>query len=200
MVRAIKFLNLNLWALIVIFLACAQPTLGQSQITASIGGTVLDSSGQSAGQARVTIFNADRAITRTYTTEENGFFSFTLLPPATYLLEVEATGFKQAKQEGVTLAAGQTANLNINLVIGAVTETVEVSSQAPLLNSENANIASDISSRQVSELPLNLRNVIGLAVLNSSVSNAAAMIGSAAFLFPEGSMAPRRRWPPSTMY
>jgi hypothetical protein len=65
--------------------------------------------------------------------------------------------------------------LNISLIIGAVSERIEVTSEAPLLNAENANIASDISARQVSELPLNLRNVIGLAVLNSSVSNAAEL-------------------------
>lgn len=176
MARASKSLKLGLlWSALLAFLVCGQSALGQSQITASISGTVLDSSGQSVSGARVTIFNADRAITRTYTTDDNGFFTFTLLPPATYLLEIGATGFKQYKQEGITLSAGQTANLNVSLTIGAVSETIEVSSQAPLLNSENANIASDISSRQVSELPLNLRNVIGLAVLNYSVSNAAEL-------------------------
>jgi len=122
MARASKFLNLRfLWLALVVFLAGGQSMLGQSQITASISGTVLDSSGQSVGRARVTIFNADRAITRAYTTEDNGFFTFTLLPPATYLLEVEAPGFKQFKQEGITLAAGQTANLNLPLTVGAVT-------------------------------------------------------------------------------
>src|ERR1700761_9440146 len=176
MERASKFLSLRfLLSTLMVLLVCGQAAMGQSQINASISGTVLDSSGQTVSGARVTIFNADRAITRTFTTEENGFFTFTLLPPATYLLEVGANGFKQYKQEGITLAAGQTANLNVSLTIGAVSETIEVSSQAPLLNLDNANIASDISSRQVSELPLNLRNVIGLAVLNSSVSNAAEL-------------------------
>jgi len=61
------------------------------------------------------------------------------------------------------------------LALGAVSETIEVSSQAPLLDADNANISSDISSKQVAALPLNLRNVIGLAVLNSSVSNAAEL-------------------------
>ncbi len=61
------------------------------------------------------------------------------------------------------------------MTVGAVTESIEITSQAPLLNTDNANISSDISARQVAELPLNLRNVIGLAVLNSSVSNAAEL-------------------------
>jgi hypothetical protein len=147
----------------------------QSQITASLSGTVLDASGQAINGATVTLSSSERAITRSYKTDENGLFAFALLPPATYDLTVGATGFKQFKQQGISLAAGQTANQSVTLTVGAVTESIEVTSQAPLLNAENANIASDISARQVQELPLNLRNVIGLAVLNSSVSNAAEL-------------------------
>lgn len=97
------------------------------------------------------------------------------MPAAAYKLEIESPGFKHYAQDGITLAAGQAADQKVTLTIGAVTENIEVTSEAPLLNSENANIASDISARQVAELPLNLRNVIGLAVLNSSVSNAAEL-------------------------
>jgi hypothetical protein len=85
----------------------------------------------------------ERGVFRSYTTQENGLYIFTLLPPDTYNLEVEAPGFKRYRQEGITLAAGQTASLNISLIIGAVSERIEVTSEAPLLNAENANIASD---------------------------------------------------------
>jgi hypothetical protein len=98
---------------------------------------------------------------------------FPQLPPAVYTLQAAATGFKHYKQAGISLAAGQTATQDVSLALGAVSEEVVVLSQAPLLNADNANISSDVSARQVAELPLNLRNVIGLAVLNSSVSNAA---------------------------
>src|SRR6202000_2708489 len=109
MARASKFVSLRLlWSALVFLLVCGPLAFGQSQITASISGTVLDSSGQSVAQARVTIFNAERAITREFTTDASGFFSFTFLPPATYVVEVEAQGFKHYKQEGVSLAAGQT--------------------------------------------------------------------------------------------
>ena len=161
--------------ILLLLLAGGRQLYAQSQITASLSGAVLDASGQTVNSARVTLTSQERGVSRSYTTQENGLYSFTLLPPDTYNLEVEAPGFKHYKQEGINLAAGQTASMNINLIIGGVTERIEVTSQVPLLNAENANIASDISARQVSELPLNLRNVIGLAVLNSSVSNAAEL-------------------------
>jgi len=154
----------------------AASAFGQGQtIMASLNGSVFDPSGQPVSGAKLTLTDATRGLTRSYTTDEAGLYSFTLLPPSTYKLEVEAPSFKRYVQEGITLAAGQVADQKVSLTLGPVTEVIEVDSQAPLLNSENANIASDISARQVAELPLNLRNVIGLAVLNSSVSNAAEL-------------------------
>ena len=165
-----------LLATLVLLLLSAKPGYSQGQaVTATLSGVVTDASGQTVNGAKVTLSNSDRGITRSYSTEENGLYSFTLLPPASYTLEIEAPGFKKYVQDDLSLVAGQAANQNVGLTIGALTERVEVSSDAPLLNSENANIASDISARQVAELPLNLRNVIGLAVLNSSVSNAAEL-------------------------
>lgn len=164
-----------LFGALLLFFAAGQQLHAQSQITASLGGTVLDASGKAVNGAKVRLTSPNRGFSRTYSTVENGLYTFTLLPPDTYNLEVEAAGFKHYKQEGINLAAGETADQNVNLAVGSVNEIIEVTSQAPLLNAENANIASDVSARQVSELPLNLRNVIGLAVLNSSVSNAAEL-------------------------
>jgi len=146
----------------------------QSQaITATLSGTVVDPSGQTVSGATVTLTSGDRGISRTSSTEASGDYSFTLLPPSVYTLTVETAGFKQYKQEGITLNGGQTLEQNVRLTVGVATETVEVSSEAPLLNADNANISSDITARQAQELPLNLRNVISLAELNSSVSNTA---------------------------
>ena len=147
---------------------------GQSQaITATLSGTVLDPAGQTVSGAKITLVSPERGISRTYVTTENGRYTFTLLPPAVYRLQVEASGFKHYRQDGLELIPGQAAEQNVGLFVGTITENVEVTSQAPLMNAENANISSDVSARQVAELPLNLRNVISLAVLNSSVSNAA---------------------------
>jgi hypothetical protein len=147
---------------------------GQNQeVAATLSGTVTDPTGLPVSGAKVTLRSIQNGIVRTYTTQDGGLFSFTLLPPALYSLQVDVSGFKNYKQQGITLGAGQAVQQNVRLTVGATTETVEVTSQAPLLNADNANISSDISARQVVDLPLNLRNVIGLAELNSSVSNTA---------------------------
>ncbi len=145
----------------------------QSQVTATLSGTVSDSSGSVLQGGKVTLVSDQLGITRTFTTDSAGTYVFALLPPAVYSLHVEASGFKTYIQDGISLAAGQTAQQPVVLSIGSVSEKIEVSAQAPLVNVDNANISSDISARQVVELPLNLRNVYGLAFLNSSVNNTA---------------------------
>jgi hypothetical protein len=161
-------------ALLLLVTSGSSQLFGQSQaFNATLSGSVLDPTGQSISGAKVTLSNPERGFVRTYTTDDTGLYSFSLLPPASYNLEVEASGFKHYRQDGITLAAGQVAEQRVLLAIGAVTENIEVTSQAPLLNSDNANISSDVSASQVVALPLNLRNIIGLANLSSSVSNAA---------------------------
>jgi Carboxypeptidase regulatory-like domain/TonB dependent receptor len=159
---------------LVLMLLSVQLFYGQNQeFAATLSGTVMDPTGLPVTGAKVTLTSTQNGVVRTYATQDTGLFTFTLLPPAVYSLNVNATGFKDYRQQGITLAAGQTTQQNVRLTIGSATETIEVTSQAPLLNAENANISSDISARQVVDLPLNLRNVISLAELNSSVSNTA---------------------------
>jgi hypothetical protein len=151
-----------------------RPSYGQNQeVAATLNGTVMDSTGLSINGAKVTLTSTQNGITRTYTTQDSGLFTFTLLPPAVYSLEINVTGFKDYKQRAISLGAGQTVQQNVRLTVGSTSETIEVTAQTPLLNADNANISSDVSARQVVDLPLNLRNVISLAELNSSVSNTA---------------------------
>lgn len=156
-----------------VFIGC-RPFYGQNQeVAATLSGTVVDSTGLPINGAKVTLTSSVNGIVRTYTTLDSGLFTFTLLPPAVYSLDVNVTGFKDYRQKGITLGAGQTVQQNVRLTVGSTSETIEVTAQSPLLNADNANISSDVSARQVVDLPLNLRNVISLAELNSSVSNTA---------------------------
>jgi hypothetical protein len=158
----------------IVLMGMSLPMHAQSQaFTATLNGIVSDSAGAVLTGARLTLTAAELGITRTYTTDASGAYVFSQLPPAVYSLRVEAQGFKTFQQNGISLAAGQSAQQSLTLQVGSVSERVEVVSEAPLLNADNANISSDISARQVVELPLNLRNVYGLAFLNSSVSNTA---------------------------
>ncbi len=171
--RSLK-LRLLLGALALLFLCC-KPVYGQSSaaFTATLSGRVTDPAGLAVKGATVTLTSTDQGLTRTSTTADSGLYNFTFLPAGSYALEAKAPGFKQYKQEGITLAAGQNAEQQVSLVVGAVTESVEVTSQAPLLNAENANISEDLSSRFAEDLPLNFRSVISLTLINSSVNNAA---------------------------
>src|SRR5579864_882672 len=165
---------LALAGIVVIALLGCLPVYGQNQeVAATLSGTVTDPTGLPITGAKVTLKSTQNGVVRTYTTQNSGLFAFTLLPPAVYSLDVSVSGFKDYKQPVIALGAGQTVQQNVRLTIGSTTETIEVTAQSPLLNLENANISSDVSARQVVDLPLNLRNVISLAELNSSVSNTA---------------------------
>ncbi len=146
-------------------------TYGQTAAsTAVFSGSVSDSSGARVAGATVTISSPEKGITRTFKTDGEGNFSFPLLPAATYTLTVSASGFKTSKQEGITLEVGQSASQNVTLTIGSV-EQIEVTAQAPLLQTENANLGAEVSTKMVTEMPLNLRNVFNFVQLNSSVNN-----------------------------
>ena len=147
--------------------------VAQQTITATLSGTVSDSSGAIVSGAKITLTAPERGFSRIFTTNNTGEYVFPLLSAGTYTLQVEVNGFKTYRQDGIVLAAGQSARQPITLTPGAVAEEITVTTQAPLLNVDNANISSDITARQVVELPLNLRNVFGLATLNSSVNNTA---------------------------
>jgi hypothetical protein len=138
--------------------------------TASFSGTVSDSSGARVANANVTISSPEKGITRAFKADAEGNFSFALLPASTYTLTVQAPGFKTSKQEGITLEVGQASSQIVTLTIGS-TEQIEVTAVAPLLQTDNANVGAEISTKQITELPLNLRNVFNFVELNSSVNN-----------------------------
>lgn len=148
---------------------------GQSStaFTAALSGSVTDPAGAAVNGAKVTVTNTQLGISRTYTTKDTGLYTFPFLPAGVYALEVQAPGFKHYTQAGITLAAGKDVEQNVSLNVGAVSETVEVTSQAPLVNADNANISEDLSARFSEDLPLNFRSVISLTLVNSSVNNAA---------------------------
>ncbi len=139
--------------------------------TASITGTVVDSTGAILADATVKISGVDNGVVRTIKTSSGGTYAVPLLPPGNYTLSIDAPGFKSYQQNGITLVPGQGAKQDVSLAVGAESEQVVVTSEAPLLNTADANLSAEIDERQVRDLPLNLRNIISLATLNSSVQN-----------------------------
>lgn len=158
--------------LVAAFAVLSPPARGQTQaVSASLSGVVHDSSDAAVPGAKVTLSSVDKGVTRTFTTDTEGRYSFALLPPSTYTLVVEANGFKTYKQQGLILAAGQDAETSVKLDLGSIQEEVNVSGEAPLLTTDNSNVSSDLNEQQLDQLPTDFRNVFGRVLLNSSVNN-----------------------------
>ncbi|HEY3937504.1 MAG TPA: TonB-dependent receptor [Bryobacteraceae bacterium] len=154
------------------FLFWAVPTWPQSEaVSANLTGTVQDPNGATVPGASVTLSNASVSFSRQVITGDNGLYTFSLIPPGTYQLKVEKVGFDSFLQSNIVLAVGQSSTLNARLQVGNVNQVVEVTAQAPVLNTGSADLGSEVSSKQAVELPLNIRNVYGLVELDSSVNN-----------------------------
>ena len=126
--------------------------MAQSIVTGGLGGTVTDSSGAVIAGATVTLKNADTGIVLTTTTSASGTYQFTLLKPGTYGVTVSHEGFKQVSQPAEVLL-GQLAVANVQLQVGATAETVTVTEQGALLQTEDANISSNFDTQQIQNIP-----------------------------------------------
>lgn len=139
--------------------------------TAELSGVVTDASQAAVPNAKVTVFNADTGtIVREVQTDATGIYIVTFLLPGRYNVSAEAPGFRRIVQQNVTLEVNQRARLDFSLQIGQVSETVEVAATAPLLESQSSSLGSVIGQRFVSELPLNGRNFVTLAILSPGVN------------------------------
>ena len=155
-----------------LIIGISQPIHAQiATTTATLSGTVADPTGAIIPNAVVTLASKETGTTRSFVSDGAGRYVFAQLLPSTYSLNVTAKGFQTYHQTGIVLNAAQSASQNVTLAIGAETESVTVTADAAQLNTDNSNVAADIPGKQIVELPLNTRNVYGLATLNSSVSN-----------------------------
>jgi hypothetical protein len=135
-----------------------------------ISGTVLDQNGAVVPGASVTIVNVGTNQETKVTTSTNGAFSVSALEPVEYRIIVEAAGFKKAIIERLKVDTATIASANLTLETGAVAETVTVTDNAALLNTESGTTTQTISERQLRDLPLNNRSVLDLAVTAPNVS------------------------------
>ena len=158
-------------ALLLLMLPLQSARAQLSVTTANLSGTVTDSSGAVVPNAAVTLKSSERGIALTAVTDGTGRYTFSQLPPSTYVLSVQGGNFATYQQNGIVLNASQAATQDVTLVPASVSQQVVVTAGASMLNTDNANISTEVNDKQVVELPLNLRNPYGLATLNSSVNN-----------------------------
>ncbi len=160
------FFRGQLW-LAALFLVCSfSNTRAMAQLsTSTISGTVKDSSGGVISGVQVTVTNTETGFTRSGATASDGTYKFPALPVGAYEVKAEHPGFQREVQSGLKLAVGQEAVINLSLQVGAVEQTVAVTAEAPLVETNSANVSGLVNQGEVRDLPLNARNLLELAVL-----------------------------------
>ena len=147
----------------------------------TVRGTVKDPQGNLVGGATVTLTDPARNFTRTQQTNPDGAYVFNAIPPGTYRLDVSATGFKTASASGLVALVDTPTVRDVQLEIGAVSETVDVTSTADAaINTSDASLGNSFERKRIVELPLNANNVVGLLSLQPGVSRAGFVNGGRA--------------------
>ncbi|MBI4889128.1 MAG: TonB-dependent receptor [Acidobacteria bacterium] len=153
---------------VVLSVLCAAVAAGQT--LGALSGEIHDPSGALVAGAKVTLTNADTNASRATESNESGVYSFPALTPGIYNLKAEGKGFKTYSRPGLEIQVQLNARVDIEMSLGATSETIEVSAQAALLQSENATVGTVIENKRIVELPLNGRNALSLVALAPNVS------------------------------
>ncbi|MGE0882332.1 MAG: carboxypeptidase regulatory-like domain-containing protein [Blastocatellales bacterium] len=138
-----------------------------------ISGFVRDQAGAVIAGAKVTIKSETKSLERTATTNSEGYFVITTLPPDLYTVTVEASGFKQFQEKSRKLDPNLPARIDVSLQPGQVTETVTVTASAATVQTESSTVGKLVEVNQVEKLQLNGRNPLFLALLKPGVSGGA---------------------------
>ncbi|MDQ3012364.1 MAG: TonB-dependent receptor, partial [Acidobacteriota bacterium] len=147
--------------------------------TATVRGTVADAQGQAVAGATVTIKNDEKNFTRTATTSGNGSYTFVAIPPDTYVLTVEAQGFKKSVSTDVKALVDTPSTFDLALEVGAITEVVTVSSGSEVtLNTQDASVGNVITNQQIIQLPMQDRNPATLLTLQPGVTREGYVAGA----------------------
>jgi len=135
------------------FFLLPEATFSQGETTSAIVGQVSDASGAAVPGAAVTVTNKETGLKRSAKTDEAGRFNFPQLKPGTYTARVEADGFEVQQNDAVSSALGQKQTVDFTLKIAQSQQSVEISSEAPILNPENANTSTTLNARTLEDLP-----------------------------------------------
>jgi len=139
--------------------------LAQSTTTGSIGGVVTNPNKEVVPGAAVTVKNAGTNKEDTATTDDTGRFKVANLQPGIYSVSVNAAGFSQITQENVVVEVGRETGLEVSLSVGPVTGTVDVSAEAPVINTTQQDFSTNINQTSINELPINGRRWSNFALL-----------------------------------
>ena len=150
-----------------------------AQTGGDITGRVTDPTGSAVPGAAIALTSTATNAVRQTESNGDGLYTFAALPPGVYNLKVEHPGFKVANTTNVELQVQQTVRLDFTLQLGQVSETIEVSASAAMLQAENATVGMVIDNKVIVELPLNGRQYLNLVTLSPNVNNLAPPSGQA---------------------
>lgn len=130
------------------------PRLNAQVLYGSLVGNVTDSSGAAVPGATVKVTQAETGFTRSVVTDQAGGYNLSTIPAGTYTIEVSTTGFKTYQKSGVNVSVNTVERVDASLVVGAVTQSVEVTANAQLLQTDRADVHHDLSALQIQNVPL----------------------------------------------
>src|ERR1035437_3015483 len=154
-------MNSRFFLVLILVLCLAGFAFAQSS-TGTIQGTVADAQGAVIPNASVTITNQGTNRAMTVTSNAEGLFSLPVLDPGSYKVEVQVTNFKATTQQ-VTLQTAQVVNLEFKLQPGSCSQTIDVTAEAPIVDTSTSGVGNIVTGRQIMDLPLNGRNFVDLA-------------------------------------
>ncbi|MDQ1470831.1 MAG: hypothetical protein QOJ99_2311, partial [Bryobacterales bacterium] len=143
--------------------------LAQSEAGAALNGTVTDPTGSAVPSAKVTVKRPSTGFSRSMDSTGAGLYSFNHLPVGEYELTVEKTGFKTLSQQGINLTVGASVTIDVSLQVGSASETVSVTSDAPVVETTTSTAATTVDEQSIVGLPVNGRNFIDFTVLTPGV-------------------------------
>ena len=150
--------------------------------TSTIRGTITDPQGRVVANANVTLINSGTNAARTTKSTDAGIFVFDLIQPGTYRVDIEARGFKKQSVAKVEALIGKPTEASIQLEVGTTSEVVEVtsSSQEVLVNTQDATLGNNFINQQITQLPLEARNIVDLLSLQPGATREGYVAGARA--------------------
>ncbi len=152
-----------------ILIASACTSFGQSATQGAIGGTVEDATGAVIPKATIVIHNDGTNSETSLTADDSGYFKAPLLEPGTYTVTISAPGFSPYKATNVTVAVSQQTEVSPKMTAGSTTQVVEVTSEAPVLNYETADVSAQINRATIDNMPMQNRRWSALALTTPGV-------------------------------
>lgn len=171
MVGSVKRIAFASFVVVALLLAAGSfATLSAQVVGATLNGTVTDSSGAAISGAKISCLNVATNVSHDVVSDSSGFYTVPNLPAGNYTVSATADGFSTSVRSGFTLTVGESSELNLTMVVGQVSQKVEVTGEAPAVETSSSEISAVVNSTTIVDLPLNGRSWTDLTVLQRGVS------------------------------